>query len=388
MRRSYDVSEAALLYIEAPAETCEACSSPLWICEHRERFVHRLDGVYEVVRQLKWCHVEGCEDYHRVHTPPVDLRMALPRATYGTDVLIEVGARHLDEGRSLRGIGRDLNERGVPVSQRHAGSLLRKYVALTKAARGDDERVRQRLLQQGGILLMADGVQFDNTSPVLYMVWDALSGEPLFGERKAFRSAEDLVPLLERVQAMNVPIIGVVSDKEKGLVPAIAKVFPGVPHQLCQTHFLKNCALGLADDLKALGESVTTRADKVQQIAKRLHERGCDSVEADRGLTAGSEEQTVLRPANTAAESEAANPTPNTLGAETTSVTSDAPLSEEQLAVELCAMSRHAARSTGRAPLNPPEHVRHEGLEQVRAAVQEAQKKGATGHCSNSSIRR
>jgi len=85
---------------------------------------------------------------------------------------------------------------------------------------------------------MVDGVQYDNTSPVLYMAWDGLSGTPLFGERKAFRGAEDLVPLLERVKAMDVKVIATVSDKEKGLVPAIADAFPETPHQLCQNHFL------------------------------------------------------------------------------------------------------------------------------------------------------
>ena len=39
---------------------------------------------------------------------------------------------------------------------------------------------------------MCDGVQFDDRSPVLYLVWDSLSGTPLFGERKQYRGEEDL----------------------------------------------------------------------------------------------------------------------------------------------------------------------------------------------------
>ncbi len=91
---------------------------------------------------------------------------------------------------------------------------------------------------------MCDGVQFDDRSPVLYLVWDAISGEPLFGERKPYRSRDDLVPLLERVKDMDVPVIAAVTDKETGLVPAIEKVFPPsalsvlsypLPEELCQT---------------------------------------------------------------------------------------------------------------------------------------------------------
>jgi hypothetical protein len=261
--------------------------------------------------------------------------------TFGTDVILELGERHLSHRIALSEIGRDFTDRGVLMSQRTTCNLLRTYIALTKAARGDDDRVRERLQAQGGIVLMADGVQFDNNSPVLYLVWDAISGEPLFGERKPFRGAADLVPLLERVKAMGVPVIAAVSDKEKGLLPAIAQVFPEVPHQLCQFHFLKNCALGMESDLHDLSEAVAARAERVQRVAKRLHDKGFDSVENS--------------------------------GADETSST--APLSEEHLAAELCAMARHASRASGRAPLNPPEFVRHNELERVRAFVQEAKKK-------------
>jgi hypothetical protein len=119
---------------------------------------------------------------------------------------------------------------------------------------------------------MCDGVQFDDRAPVLYVAWDALSGTPLFSERKPFRSEDDLRPMLERVKAMGVPVIAIVSDKEKGLVPAVEAVFPDVPYQFCQTHFMKNCAKPLEKDLSALGGSVVRRATRVHKIAKKIND--------------------------------------------------------------------------------------------------------------------
>jgi len=246
MRRSYDVSEASVVYRRPLVETCEHCDARLRVTECQKRFVQRLDGIYCFVSQGLSCSVETCHGYKVMHRVPVDLRLALPRKTYGTEIVVEVGERHLQYGDSFGRIARDLQERGVPLSQRNTGRLFRAYVALTEAAFGDEEKICERLRAQGGVLLMADGVQYDNTSPVLYMAWDALSGMPLFGERKAFRGADDLVTVLERVKAMEVDVIAVVSDKEKGLVPAIARVFPDAPHQLCQRHFLGNCARGAA----------------------------------------------------------------------------------------------------------------------------------------------
>lgn len=367
MRHSYDVQMGRLLFVPASEETCTACDHGLRICEHRIRFVQRSDELYQIVRQIKWCANEDCPDFHKTYCPLVDLRLALPWITYGTDVILELGERHLAHNTSLSAIGRDFTARGVPMSQRETSFLFRAYVALTKAARGDDEQVRARLRAQGGIVVMADGVQFDANSPVLYLVWDALSGEVLFGERKLFRGEDDLVPLLERVKAMDIPIIAAVSDKETGLLPAMARVFPDAPHQLCQLHFLKNCALGMERDLRELGESVASRADKAQKIAKRLHTKGFNSIE--------SEQSVVSSPVASASANVATSVPPGPDGAAVETAAQPAALSEEQLAVELCAMARHASRASGRAPLNPPELVRHERLEAVRTAVQAAKKK-------------
>lgn len=388
VRRSYDVSEAVLLYTEAPAQLCETCGANLWIRWHEPRFVQRLDAVYQVIRQVKGCPA-GCGS-KRKYRPYEDVRFVLPRVTYGTDVVIEVGERHLRGGTSLRAIGRDLNQRGVPVEQSHVGELFRSYLALTKLARGDDRALRKRLLEQGGVILSADGVQYDDTSPVLYLVWDVLSGQPLFGERKTFKGKDDLVPLFERVKALDVPVLGIVSDKEKGLFPAVLEMFPGVPYQVCQHHFLKNCAACMSGDLADLKVSVSERAEKVQRIASRLHKAGVNSQEWELGSPRACEEAPIKSAAEEEVEVENAPPAEDT---ETNDAGADPavpapPLTEAQLAAELVAMAKHAARASGRAPLRPPELVRDEGLERLRAAVHAAAAKGGAHTRSSPSSKR
>jgi hypothetical protein len=100
--------------------------------------------------------------------------VVLPNRIYGLDVTLNVGERHLTQGVSLSQITRDLNRRGLPLDQRHTGRILRDFLALASLARGDETSIQKRLRKQGGIVLMCDGVQFDDRSPVLYLVWDAL----------------------------------------------------------------------------------------------------------------------------------------------------------------------------------------------------------------------
>jgi hypothetical protein len=356
------------------------------------RWVQRLDGVYRLVQRDKRCDNEVCAGPRPIFRAPRDLRIVLPGRTYGTDVTLCVGERHLREGVSLNQITKDLNARKILIDQRHTGRVFRDFLALAALARGDEATVRARLREQGGILLMCDGVQFDERSPVLYVVWDAISGTPLFGERKIFRGEDDLVPILERVQAMDVPLIGVVTDKEKGLVAAIQRVFPDAPYQYCQTHFLKNCAKPLQPDLTALQASVRRRAEAVRVIGKRLSsptlapEPDSEAVAMKHPPTEaagihGAPEPQPEPSGDPAPRSEPVAPLPDTArGAyefQRATPVAVEPLSEEDLARQVCELVRVNSRVCGKAPLEPPELNRHDRMEKVCALVNEARGKKA-----------
>jgi Transposase, Mutator family len=52
---------------------------------------------------------------------------------------------------------------------------------------------------------------------------------------------------LEPLKHLEWPILAVLSDKQTGLVPAVAAVLPHRRHQLCQAHYLRNLAEPLAE---------------------------------------------------------------------------------------------------------------------------------------------
>jgi|SRR5580658_1105081 hypothetical protein len=373
MHRTIDVTLARPLIQTASEVICPHCQGPLHIWQHRDRFVFRRDGLVHQICRDKRCPDLECDGHDKLYRPLVDLRLALPRMTFGLDVVLFVGEAHLVQGRSLSELGRELSDCGVPIHQTHVGRLFRNFVALCKMVRGDQERVRKVLLEQGGIVLMVDGVQFDDRSPVLYMCWDARSGIPLFGERLEARDAAALKQFLRKVKRMGVPVLGVVTDGEKGLVPAVQAVFPEVPHQLCQTHFLKNCAKPMEQDLRQLGQSVADRMERVRQLHKRL----------DKSLASESR-QTKDKPSQATDSAPAREPEAVAEQSQTPSQRPERgnsqepvaqPISEKELAKQLCMMARLDARATAKAPLNPPELVRHQRLEQVRQIAHEATKK-------------
>lgn len=342
------------------------------IVQHRKRFIARLNEVVFVVMRDRGCRESDCPN-EVLCRPSEELTLALPYMKFGLDVVVAVGERHFAREEALRRIGRDLTANGCKIHQTAVGKVARQFLALASLVNGDDEEVRATLRAQGGLVLLIDGVQFDERSPVLYLAWDAISGTPLFGERREFRAAEDLCSVLERVKAMNVPVIGVTTDKEKGLVPAVETVFPGVPYQFCHQHFLKNCAKPLATDLTALGTSVERRAEAVRKIAKRLHE-----VES-RETSDRVHEPRAAPPLADAPPPPAVDVTPQPQPQ--AAPPSPATRTEPDLARELCAIVRQNARASGKAPLKPPELERHQRLERVRQKVDETrEKKGSRRH--------
>jgi hypothetical protein len=208
----------------------------------------------------------------------------LPRCDYGLDVVVFVGEGRLTGGKSQPEIHRELEEEhGVRISGRHVGNLFKIFLALVHAVNADTDVIRRMLVAQGGIILSVDGVSFDDTSPVLYVLRDVLSGEILYSERVDRRDDAMLGQLLQKVKALGVPVIGVISDKEKAIVSAVGRVLPGVPHQYCHLHFLKNIAKPMESDLATLGGAVKDLLTDIKRLDRDLQARAqaCDSSPAE-----------------------------------------------------------------------------------------------------------
>ena len=324
-------------FFVAPEGTCAVCGSRLVIVGYRGRHVRRLDGVHLLVMRDRSCPDPSCPGSHVFSRPYEEHRFALKKDIFGLDVIFEIGERRLQDDLSFREIQALLRARGVRISERAVARALERILALIRCRAGDTPAVRERLRAQGGMIVLIDGVQFDAHSPVLYVVTDVLSHTTLFSERHELRSAEALQGLLERVKAMDVPVLAFVTDKEKGLVPAIQAVFPGVPHQLCQLHFLKRCAEPLERPLTKLGDEVARAAEKLRAIRRQL---------------------VRAQPAKSEAEQ-----------------------AEREVAGVLLLAAHAASKACGRAPFEPPALKRHEGmLRAAEAAERAAAKAGGALH--------
>lgn len=200
---------------------CPEDGSKLWVVQHRKRVIHGLDESVEATFRDTRCVREGCALHGRTYRPAEEAMLVLPRMHFGLDVVTAVGSMRMREDASFPKIHARLAERGVPIAPMTVQYVFRDYLALASCVAGrTDRKLLGKLRRQGGIIPVIDGVQFGEGDPVLYLIIDALSHRPLFGQEFTARAAEDLVPFIRQINDIGVPILAAVSDKEKALVPA------------------------------------------------------------------------------------------------------------------------------------------------------------------------
>ena len=263
---------------------CPACGQRMWLDYTNHRTLVTLAGCARLNLAIRRCHNQACCCHLRPYRPESEGRFALPKHEFGLDVIALVGGLRYCEHRSVPEIHSALLGRDVGVSQRTVTNLLDRYDELLAVALADDRRLKKLLAGQGRVLLAIDGLQPDVGHEVLWVLRDCLSGEVLLARSLLSARQEDLAELLGCVRdAVGVPILGAVSDGQHSIRKAIAKALPGVPHQLCQFHYLREAARPIYEADRHAKKELKKKVRQVRGIERSVEGRGDAEAEAIRG---------------------------------------------------------------------------------------------------------
>src|SRR5215212_9298518 len=230
-RRAQAASE---LRLEPMDDHCPICEGKLWVAYHNARTVATLSGLVRLRLVVRRCVNRDCELYHERRRPEQEGAFALPQGEFGLDVIALVGALRHAHHRSVPEIHRELLGRSVDVSERTVTNLLDRYEELVALRLSERAYLRVALARQGRVVLALDALQPEVGHEVLWVVRDCLSGEVLLARSLLSATEESLVGLLKEViGGLEVPVIGVISDGQHPIRRAVARLLPGVPHQLC-----------------------------------------------------------------------------------------------------------------------------------------------------------
>jgi hypothetical protein len=268
-------------------EACEACGHRLWVGYHTHRTVTKLDGLWKLTIVVRRCVQSECPRYHVAYRPEEEGRWALPHGEFGLEVIALIGQWRFREHRSVPEMHRALLARGVRITERSVTHLMQRYEELVALHVTDHERIKAQLQKQGHVILAIDGLQPDVGHEVLWVVRDCLSEEILLARPLLSSTQGDLTALLKEVKHLLKPLAvsvkGIISDGEETIGSAVAFVFPGVPHQLCQFHYLKDAIDPLYDADRHAKTQLKKQLRGVRPIERALEERSTPENEAIRG---------------------------------------------------------------------------------------------------------
>jgi hypothetical protein len=246
----------------------------MWADYENFRTITMLDGVVRLRLQVRRCHRLGCGRHLRPYRPEAEGRYALPQHEFGLDVVALVGTLRYAEHRSVPEIHQRLIARGLSICERSVTNLLDRYDELLAVSLTDDRRLRKLLAQQGRVILAVDGLQPDVGHEVLWVLRDCLSGEVLLAKSLLSAREADLVELLKAVRpGLAVPIAGVVSDGQESIRNAVATALPGVPHQLCQFHYLREAARPIFEADRHAKKELKKRVRGVRPLERQVESR-------------------------------------------------------------------------------------------------------------------
>jgi hypothetical protein len=275
------------LILRPVADWCVTCGGALRADYTQQRVVRTLRGVTRLRLQIRRCQDAGCARYHCAVRPEEEGSWVLPGSEFGLDVIARVGALRYREHRSVPEIRTALEALGVPVAERTVSNLLDRYDELLALRLLDNPRLQRILKAQKRVVLALDGLQPAVGHEVLWVVRDCVSGEVVRARSLLSARHADLVTLLQEVkEVLGVPIVGVVSDGERSIRKAVAQALPGVPHQLCQFHYLREAGRPLYEADRHAKKLLKKAVRGVRPIERKVEGREDRMAQVVRGYCA------------------------------------------------------------------------------------------------------
>ncbi|NPV81601.1 MAG: transposase [Firmicutes bacterium] len=259
-------------------DTCLHCGGPIECCHAVWRkHIITLAGVLFVSNLGFRCTNPDCPHPGVVWRSAIADAMALKGFSYGLDVVVHVGVLQLTHHYTREQIHRGMIERGIDVSEREIQYLYEAYMRLLKYTNPQKiAGLAPEIEKNGGMLISIDGVQSERGNETLWVVREALTNCALCAEVLMSSDAGSIKRLLKPVVESGYPILGVISDAQSSIRAAVSELLPGVPHQYCQFHYLKDIAApAVAEDGK-LKTSIKNHLDEGRSIHaqhQELHRR-------------------------------------------------------------------------------------------------------------------
>jgi hypothetical protein len=208
--------------------------------------------VFTIAQRPKYCVNAKCSWRNKLLRSVRWQQVAPIWCTYGYDVIAQIGWQRQMQRQTFSEVHLDL-QASVRISETQVRAIYNyRYLPLLACHERQQMEGLKTVAVQGGLWLSLDGLAPEGGEAQLWIVRELHSGVTL---RCGWMSQQDqsaFVNFLQPIAELELPVTAVMSDKQRGLVPAIAEVFSGAKHSFCQTHYLGNAAEPISEADEAM----------------------------------------------------------------------------------------------------------------------------------------
>jgi len=262
---------------------CAGCRCELKVLKTRARTVSTLHVGRFQARELFLI----CTSCGQTYRSEELCALVPPGANFGYDVMVYAGNALFLRYRNEEEVVAELAQRNIRISPREVSLLGMKfitYLAMAHQQRAPD--IMADMQTRGGYICHLDAT-CEGGNPLLMSSIDSLSEIVLGNVKLPAEDEAHIVPFLTRIkQTYGIPL-ALVHDMGKGILSAVAKVFPDVPDFICHFHFLRDIgkdfmgaeygiirkrlsAHGIGAKLRYRAKQLKAKTDKHPELIKAL----------------------------------------------------------------------------------------------------------------------
>jgi hypothetical protein len=222
-----------------------------------------MTGVLTIAYRPKLCTNANCPT-PTIAWPAATWQHLAPKySTYGYDVIAQLGWERQKARAHFAEVHAHLQSR-VQISEAQVRYLYHhKYLPLLACHERQRWPELQTLAARSGLLLGLDGLMPEGGEPQLWVVRELQTGATLRCGWLASQDETTFAAFLQPIADLGLPVLATLSDKQRGLLPALDTVFPQAKHAFCQVHYLQNAAkpIAAADEQMKIALRQTVRAE-------------------------------------------------------------------------------------------------------------------------------
>lgn len=194
--------------------------------------------------------------------------IVLSHMIYGIDIIAHAGELRFYDHLTFDEIIEKFSKLGFKFDLGEMSFIINKFLALLAGVQEEKIPEIRKKLEKKGFVLSIDGT-ISIKGKTLYIFRDIVSSTILYSEICEMNDTKQMESLFRSILEKFGTPLAIISDMQQSMIEAAKLVFPGVSHQFCQSHFLRNAGDALTKELhQELGKEL--KKSGVQTEVKRI----------------------------------------------------------------------------------------------------------------------